>query len=159
MDRPSSQSWFTSLEHKSQEALKGDMWGGKEGSICHFAFSLVLQCLGGLKIARCWEKQHEKCHYHAPFCVPQMLVKTRTWEQCPRMPAGQARGKWQIDPIFAHIQGGHLKGGHLNMGFRTEVRTWKWDFALQFALDTSILIALSKGIAQARRRLDREGAV
>ena len=52
-----------------------------------------------------------------------------------------------------------LKGGHLKMGFRSEVRTRKWDFALQFALDTSILTALSKEIPQGRRRLDREGAV
>ena len=44
------------------------------------------------------------------------------------------------------------------MGFRSEVRTCKWDFALQFALDTSILTALP-GIPQGRVRLDREGAV
>ena len=45
------------------------------------------------------------------------------------------------------------------MRFRSEVRSCKWDFALQFALDTSILTALSKGIPQGRRRLDKEGAV
>ena len=45
------------------------------------------------------------------------------------------------------------------MGFRSEVRTCKWDFALQFVLDTLILTALSKGIPQGRVRLDREGAV
>ena len=45
------------------------------------------------------------------------------------------------------------------MGVRTAVRTREWDFALQFALDTSILTALSKGIPQGRRSLDREGAV
>ena len=55
---------------------------------------------GGPKIPRCWEKQHEKCHCYASFCVPQMLVKTRTWEQCPHMLADKARGKWQIDPIL-----------------------------------------------------------
>ena len=26
--------------------LRGFMWGEKAGSICYFAFSLVLQCLG-----------------------------------------------------------------------------------------------------------------
>ena len=56
----------------------GCVWGGKTGSICHFAFSLVLLWFGGSKIPRCWEKQHEKCHCHTPFCVPQMLVKTGT---------------------------------------------------------------------------------
>ena len=55
-------------------------------------------------------------------------------------------------------KGGQLKGGHLKMGFRSEVRICKWDFALQFALDTSILTALSKRIPQGRRRLEREGA-
>ena len=45
------------------------------------------------------------------------------------------------------------------MGFQTEGRTWTWDFALQFALDTSILTALSKGIPQGKCGLDREGAV
>ena len=39
------------------------LYGGKTGSICHFAFSLVLQRLGvpTPKIPRCWEKQHEEC--------------------------------------------------------------------------------------------------
>ena len=45
------------------------------------------------------------------------------------------------------------------MGFQSKVRTRKWDFALQFALGTSILTALSKAIPQGKRRLDREGAV
>ena len=60
---------------------------------------------GGPKIPRCWEKQHEKCHCYTPFCVPQMLVKTRTWEQCPHMLADKARGKWQIDPILPIYMG------------------------------------------------------
>ena len=54
---------------------------------------------------------------------------------------------------------GHLKGVHLKMGFRSEVRTWKWDFALQFALETSILTALFKETPQWKHRLDRQGAV
>ena len=31
-----------------QHSIKSTLWGGggKAGSICHFAFSLVLQCLG-----------------------------------------------------------------------------------------------------------------
>ena len=44
------------------------------------------------------------------------------------------------------------------MGFRSEVLKML-DFALRFALDTSILTVLSKGIPQGRRRLDGEGAV
>ena len=41
------------------------------------------------------------------------------------------------------------------MGFRSEVRTRKWNFALKFALDTSVLTALSKGIPQGKHRLDK----
>ena len=37
------------------------------------------------------------------------------------------------------LKGDHLKGGYLKMGFRTEIRTRHMDFALNFALDTSIL--------------------
>ena len=54
------------------------MWEGKKGSICYFRVSLVLQCFGGPKISRCWEKQHEKCHCHTLFRMPQVLIKTRT---------------------------------------------------------------------------------
>ena len=32
------------LLHLSRD--RGGVWEGKKGSICHFAFSLVLQCLG-----------------------------------------------------------------------------------------------------------------
>ena len=45
------------------------------------------------------------------------------------------------------------------MGFRSEIRTRHADVAVRFALDTSILTALSKGIPQGHRSLDREGAV
>ena len=45
------------------------------------------------------------------------------------------------------------------MGFRSEVRTWQWDFTLKFALDTSILTAFSKASTQGKHRLDKEGAV
>ena len=44
------------------------------------------------------------------------------------------------------------------MGFRTEIRTQHVDFALRFALDTSILTALSKAIPQEKRCLDKESA-
>ena len=35
----------------------------------------------------------------------------------------------------------------------------KWDFAVRFALDMSLLTALSKSVPQGKRRLDRESAV
>ena len=57
---------------------------------------------GGPKIPRWW-KNHKKCHCHTPSHVPQMLAKTRTWEQCPHMLAGKAREKWQIDPMLIYI--------------------------------------------------------
>ena len=45
------------------------------------------------------------------------------------------------------------------MGFRTAIRTQHVDSAVKFALNTSILTALSRAIPQGKRRLDREGAV
>ena len=57
---------------------------------------------GDPKVPRFWEKNSTKRVIVKPlfFCVPQMLVKTGTWEQCPQMLAGKAREKWQIDPIL-----------------------------------------------------------
>ena len=81
----------------------------------------------GLKIPRRWEKQHEKCHCHTPSCVPQMLAKVRTWEQCPQMLAGKTRAKWQLDP-FLPIQGGGVLGEEvacLGASVRWEDRTRK----------------------------------
>ena len=52
---------------------------------------------------RCREKQHEECHCHTPFSVPQMAVKTRTWEQCPHMLVGKSTGKMTNRPHFVHI--------------------------------------------------------
>ena len=67
--------------------------GVQAGSICHFAFALVLQCLGVSRYRDAGQEQHEKCHCHTPCCVPQMPVKNRTQEQCPHMRAGEARDK------------------------------------------------------------------
>ena len=50
------------------------------------------------------EKQHEKCHCHAPFCAPPMLVKTRPWEECPPDASRQSTGKITNRPLFAHTQ-------------------------------------------------------
>ena len=71
---------------------RGASGGVKRGSICHFAFFLVLQCLGVSKYPDAG-KTVRKCHCHTPFCVPQKLVKTRTREHCPQMLAGKAREK------------------------------------------------------------------
>ena len=45
------------------------------------------------------------------------------------------------------------------MGFRSEICTGHVDFALKFALDASILTALSKAIPHGERRQDSESAV
>ena len=69
------------MTYPSREENVLDEGGGGVGgqnrvdlSFCVFPCFAVF---GGLKISRCWEKQHEKCHCHTPSCVPQMLVKTR----------------------------------------------------------------------------------
>ena len=52
-----------------------------------------------------------------------MLVKARTWEQCPQMLAGKARGKWQIDPILPIYRGNlSWKLPHLNLDLWREPR-------------------------------------
>ena len=73
--------------------------GVKQGQFVILRFPLFCSVWGS-KIPRCWEKQHEKCHCHTRIRVPQVLVKTRTWEQCPHMLAGKARENWQIDPVL-----------------------------------------------------------
>ena len=45
------------------------MWGGKRDRFVILRFPLVLQYWGGLKIPRCLEKQHEKCHRHTSFSM------------------------------------------------------------------------------------------
>ena len=76
-----------------------------------------------------------------------------------RLAEGIAHKENYTDKCSGGPKGGHLKGGHLQMEFRSETLTRHADFAVKFALSTSILTALSKGIPQGNRRLDREGAV
>ena len=64
-----------------------------------------------------------------------------------------------FESISGGPKGGHLKGEHLKMGFRTELRARRVDFALKVALDMSILTALATAMQQGKRRLDRESAV
>ena len=51
--------------------------GGQSRVDLSFCVVPCFAAFRGPKIARCWEKQHEKCHCQTPFCVLQMLVKTR----------------------------------------------------------------------------------
>ena len=67
-----------SCEQQIQAKVQGPMmslWGGKTGSICHFAFSIVLQYLA----VPCYPdvgKNSTKCVIVTPvFVHPQMLVK------------------------------------------------------------------------------------
>ena len=55
-------------------------------------------------------------------------------------------GALEIVEMSGGPKGGNLKGGHSKMGSRTEGRTRHVDFALEVALNTSILVALSKAI-------------
>ena len=74
-------------------------WEGKRGSICPFAFPLFYSILG-FQDAQMLGKTAPKVSLSNPFRVPQVLVNTRTWEQCPQMLAGKARGKWQKSTPF-----------------------------------------------------------
>ena len=65
---------------------------------------------GSPKTPRCWKKLDESVAATPPFCVLQMLVRTRIWDQCPHMLTDKAREKWQIDPILPIYQGGVIEG-------------------------------------------------
>ena len=82
-------------------------WEGKTGPICHFAFSLVLERLGVLRYSDAGKNSTNNVIVTPllKFRALQMLVKTRTWEQCPHTLAGKGRGKWQIDPILPIYRG------------------------------------------------------
>ena len=93
----------------------------------------------------------------------------------PRRGGGVARSRRGREGVCGEL--GILGGGgakyfsfrgrnvHQEMGFRTEIHTRHVEFALKFALGTSILIALSKTIPQkalskqGKCRLDGESAV
>ena len=55
----------------------------KQGRVVILRFPLFYSIWRPSKIPKYSEKQHERCHCHTPFYVPHMLLKTRTWEQCP----------------------------------------------------------------------------
>ena len=48
--------------------------GGNTGSICHFAFSPVLQCLGVSRYRHAGKNSTKSVIVTPLFCVPQMLV-------------------------------------------------------------------------------------
>ena len=53
----------------------GFEWGGVRRVDLSFCVSLVLQYSGSQDTQMLGKKQHEKCHCHAPFCVPQSASK------------------------------------------------------------------------------------
>ena len=85
----------TTLGKCEGSRLEGGTCGGvRKGSICHFAFSLVLQCLGVPRYPDAGKNSTKSVIVTPPlFVCPQMLVKIRTSEQCPHMLAGKAREK------------------------------------------------------------------
>ena len=79
--------------------LQGKPCGrAKQGRFVIFAFSLVLQCLGFPNYPDAGKNSTKNLTVTTLFCAHQMLVEARIWEQCPHMLAGEAQGKWQIDP-------------------------------------------------------------
>ena len=87
-------------------------WVGKAGSICHFAFFLVLQCLG---VARCPDagKSSTKSAIVTPLlvCAPSASKSSDLRAVSPDA-SRQSTGKMINRPHFAHIQGGiQDKGG------------------------------------------------
>ena len=58
--------------------LGGKSGGGKTGSICHLAFSLVLQCLGVPSYPDTWKNSTKSVIVTPLFLRPNMVVKTGT---------------------------------------------------------------------------------
>ena len=78
--------------------------GGKKFMLkkfmCFFCpLPLFCSVWGVPKYPEGWEKPHEKWHCRAPFCVPQIPVKTSTSEeQCPHVLTGNAQGRMTNRP-------------------------------------------------------------
>ena len=54
---------------------RGRLWGGKTKSICHFPFSLVLQCLGLSRCPDAGKKTARKASLSNPFsCAPNLAT-------------------------------------------------------------------------------------
>ena len=99
--RPSSEWLQASRQTAPLQSFQDVPCGGvKKGRFGILRFPLFCSVWGAQDTQILGEKKHEKCHCHTPFCAPQMPVETGTWEQCPRMLAGKAQGKWHIDPIL-----------------------------------------------------------
>ena len=62
---------------------RGGGGGLKQGRFVIYVFS-GFAVFGGPEVPRCWEKQHEKCHCHTPFCVPHMLAKLGLESNVPK---------------------------------------------------------------------------
>ena len=67
--------------------------GGKQGQFVILRFPLCCSAGGGANVPRYWERQHEECHCHVPFCAPQMgnIPVTTTTPIFPRA----LRYKWE----------------------------------------------------------------
>ena len=92
-----------------------------------------------------------------PFCLPHFAAQ---WKKIPRKNSRQIspqdnRNHEKLTdelPQARREKKAALKNaqealkGDIKIGFRSEIRTRYTDFAVKFALDTSILTALSKAI-------------
>ena len=57
--------------------LLPDSWGGKTGSICHFALPLFCSTWGS-QDTQMLGREHKISHSHTLFVCPEMLVRTKT---------------------------------------------------------------------------------
>ena len=81
------------------------MWEGKTGSICHFAFSLVLQCLAVPRYPDAG-KNSTKSVVVKPLCVcAPNASKNQDLRVLSPYASRQSTGKMANRPHFAHIQG------------------------------------------------------
>ena len=101
----------------------------------------LFYCVWGSQDTQMLGNNGTKSVIATPFCAPQMLVKPRTWEQCPRMLADKAQEKRQIDPILCMYWTPHAPESttsSMSFGFGAGTVPVNW-----FPLMTSVVIFLN----------------
>ena len=89
--------------------FRGVVWGGgggKTGSICHFAFSLILQCLEVARYPDAGKHSTKKASWSRAFmCGPNASRSYNLRAMSPNT-SRQSTGKMTNRPHFGHTRGG-----------------------------------------------------
>ena len=87
-----------------QAESRGALWGVKQGRFCHFAFSLVLQCLGVLIYPDAGKNIRKRVTVAPPFICAPNASKTKGLRAVAPNASRQSTGQMANRPHFTHIQ-------------------------------------------------------